>query len=204
MTIWAIIPVKPLIHGKSRLSSVLNEKERLSLNIRLLKRTLKIITRVPEIQKALIVTNDQEVVEITKSFGFEVCLEEIECGMNRALDKGMEILRVQNAASAIILPSDLPFITAREVQVMIKMGMESRSMVIVPDRKKVGTNAIFYFSLKKVDFRFGPFSFESHLKSAQKNGIQVCVFESDKLGLDLDLPEDLKIYQNRIATEAVN
>ena len=203
MAIWAIVPVKPLAHGKSRLSGVLNSDERMLLNIHLLKRTLETISHVPEIEKTLIVTNDPEVVKITKSFCSDVCVEENECGMNRALDRGIGILKRNQIQSAIILPSDLPFVTVREIQVMIKMGAESKAMVIAPDRKKLGTNAIYYYSLDKVDFEFGPMSYEKHLKSARENGVPVCVFESDAFGLDIDLPEDLQIYRNRMPAKAV-
>jgi 2-phospho-L-lactate guanylyltransferase len=202
MAIWAIVPVKPLAHGKSRLSSVLNTDERMSLNIRLLKKTLETISNVPEIEKTLIVTNDPEVVKITQLFHFDVCIEENECGMNRALDRGIDILKRNQVRSAIILPSDLPFVTVREIQVMIKMGSESKAMVIAPDRKKQGTNAIFYHSLEKVDFEFGPMSFDKHVKSAKANGVPICIFESDTFGLDIDLPEDLMIYRSRIPAEA--
>lgn len=203
MAIWAIVPVKPLAHGKSRLSGVLSSDERMSLNISLLKRTLETISHVPEIEKSLIVTNDPEVVKITQSFCFDVCFEENECGMNRALDRGIGILKKNQVQSAIILPSDLPLVTVREIQVMIKMGTDSKAMVIAPDRKKIGTNAIFYHSLEKVDFEFGPMSYEKHVKNAKANGIPVCVFESDTFGLDIDLPEDLMIYRSRITAEAV-
>jgi 2-phospho-L-lactate guanylyltransferase len=202
MAIWAIVPVKPLAHGKSRLSGVLNSDERMSLNIRLLKRTLDTISHVPEIEKTVIVTNDPEVVKITQTFSFDVCIEENECGMNRALDRGIGILKRNQVQSAIILPSDLPFVTVREIQVMIKMGCESKAMVIAPDRKKQGTNAIFYHCLEKVDFEFGPMSYEKHVNSAKANGVPVCIFESDTFGLDIDLPEDLMIYRSRIPAEA--
>lgn len=201
MAIWAIVPVKPLAHGKSRLSSVLNSDERMSLNIRLLKKTLQTISHVPEIEKTLIVTNDPKVVEITKSFRFDVCVEENECGMNRALDRGIGILKKNQVQSAIILPSDLPFVTAREIQVIIKMGVESNAMVIAPDRKKIGTNAIFYHSLERVEFEFGPMSYEKHVKRAKENGVTVCVFESDTFGLDIDLPEDLQLYHSRMTAD---
>jgi 2-phospho-L-lactate guanylyltransferase len=203
MAIWAIVPVKPLAHGKSRLSGVLNSDERMSLSVRLLKNTLGTISQVPEIEKTLIVTNDLEVIKITQSFFFDVCVEENECGMNRALDRGIAILKKNEVQSAIILPSDLPFITVREIQVMIKMGTDSKAMVIAPDRKKQGTNAIFYHSLDKVDFEFGPMSYEKHVKSAKANGVTLCVFESDTFGLDIDLPEDLMIYRSRIPAEAI-
>ena len=44
MTLWAIVPVKPLRRGKSRLSGALTEDERTVLNQELLEHTLKILS----------------------------------------------------------------------------------------------------------------------------------------------------------------
>ena len=41
MTIWAIVPVKPLRRGKSRLAGALSEDERTHLNQLLLEHTSK-------------------------------------------------------------------------------------------------------------------------------------------------------------------
>ena len=41
MTLWAIVPVKPLRRGKSRLAGTLTEDERTALNQELLEHTLK-------------------------------------------------------------------------------------------------------------------------------------------------------------------
>jgi 2-phospho-L-lactate guanylyltransferase (CobY/MobA/RfbA family) len=40
MTLWAIVPVKPLRRGKSRLAGTLSETERAELNQKLLEQTL--------------------------------------------------------------------------------------------------------------------------------------------------------------------
>ena len=41
MSLWAIVLVKPLKRGKSRLAGILTEEERTQLNQDLLERTLK-------------------------------------------------------------------------------------------------------------------------------------------------------------------
>ena len=48
MTLWAIVPVKPLRRGKSRLSSVLSLEARTALNHYLLSNTLETLAAVPE------------------------------------------------------------------------------------------------------------------------------------------------------------
>jgi 2-phospho-L-lactate guanylyltransferase len=202
MAIWAIVPVKPFRRGKSRLSSVLNEDERFSLSEKLLKNTLLAISQVPEIEKTLVVTNDPFVIGIARDLKMDICVEEYESGMNQALAKGLDILKKNLVTGAIILPSDLPFICPREIQYFIKLGKEKSTMVIAPDRRKDGTNAIFFPDLASVDFEFGPMSYKKHVQHAIEKGLQVKVFESDSFGLDIDLPEDLSLYNNRLISKA--
>jgi 2-phospho-L-lactate guanylyltransferase len=54
MTLWAIVPVKPLRRGKSRLADVLTPDERADLNRRLLTHTLDTLTAIPEIEHVLV------------------------------------------------------------------------------------------------------------------------------------------------------
>jgi 2-phospho-L-lactate/phosphoenolpyruvate guanylyltransferase len=49
MTLWAIVPVKPLGRGKSRLASVLSQQERADLNRHLLAHTVDTLRELPEI-----------------------------------------------------------------------------------------------------------------------------------------------------------
>ena len=47
MTLWAIVPVKPLRWGKSRLAGVLTQDERTDLNSQLLAHTVDTLTAIP-------------------------------------------------------------------------------------------------------------------------------------------------------------
>ena len=58
MALWAIVPVKPLRHGKSRLAEVLSQDERADLNQRLLVHTLDTLGIIPEIDQVLVVSRD--------------------------------------------------------------------------------------------------------------------------------------------------
>ncbi len=44
MTLWAIVPVKPLRRGKSKLAGTLSEDERAELNRILLEHTIQTLT----------------------------------------------------------------------------------------------------------------------------------------------------------------
>ena len=69
MTLWAIVPVKPLRHGKSRLAGVLTPDERTDLNRRLLDHTLATLSAIPEIEHVLVVSRDQSALALARSHG---------------------------------------------------------------------------------------------------------------------------------------
>ena len=46
MTLWAIVPVKPLRYGKSRLAGTLTEDQRTELNRALLQHTLETLSEL--------------------------------------------------------------------------------------------------------------------------------------------------------------
>jgi len=69
MTIWAIVPVKPLRRGKSRLAETLSEDERAELNQSLLQHTLQTLTDVKELEQVLVVSRDPHALTIARQFG---------------------------------------------------------------------------------------------------------------------------------------
>ena len=58
MTLWAIVPVKPLRRGKSRLAGTLSEDKRTELNRALLEHTLETLSVVKEVDEVLVVSRD--------------------------------------------------------------------------------------------------------------------------------------------------
>ncbi len=62
MSLWAIVPVKPLRRGKSRLSEILSEDERANLNHQLFVHTIEILKKVDAITDILVVSRDSDVL----------------------------------------------------------------------------------------------------------------------------------------------
>jgi hypothetical protein len=58
MTLWAIVPVKPLQRGKSRLAAALDPAERAGLNRVLLERTIRTLMDSEEVEEVLVVSRD--------------------------------------------------------------------------------------------------------------------------------------------------
>ena len=64
MTLWAIVPVKPLRRGKSRLAGTLSEDERAELNRILLQHTIQTLTDLKEIEQVLVVSRDSSALAL--------------------------------------------------------------------------------------------------------------------------------------------
>ena len=113
MTIWAIVPVKPLLMGKSRLGNVLSEEERARLNRMLLERTLGVIKNTSGIAGTLVISRDPEVLAIAREFEARTILEhgQTQNDLNLALARASAVAKAFEISGILVLPADLPLLT---------------------------------------------------------------------------------------------
>jgi 2-phospho-L-lactate guanylyltransferase len=198
MTLWAIVPVKPLKRGKSRLSSILSEEERTSLNTSMLVNTLKTLRDVNEIDTILVVSRDPSALAIARDYSAKTVLEDGNPDLNTALRRASTVARAYLANEILVLPADLPLIRSEDIRSFIGFSKKPPEVIIAPDRRRDGTNALFINPADLIEFYYGPGSFEIHKECASKVHARIKIIETEILGLDLDLPEDfelLKKYQ---------
>ncbi len=193
MTIWAIVPVKPLRRGKSRLAGLLSEEQRTLLNRYLLEHTLKILNEIPEIEHTLVVSRDPEALALTRSMGGRTVLEDGAPQFNTAIKRATIVAQTQGARSVLILPADLPLIKSYDLKTILRRGKKTPVVVIAPDRRLDGTNALLVNPAGLIEYGYGPGSFQRHSQSATEAGAKLIIIHSKRLGLDLDLPEDLEL-----------
>jgi 2-phospho-L-lactate guanylyltransferase len=193
MTIWAIVPVKPLRRGKSRLAGLLSEEQRTRLNRYLLVHTLSILNEISEIEHTLVVSRDPAALALTRSMGGRTVLEDGAPQFNTALKRATIVAQTQGARAVLIIPADLPLILESDLKSFILQGFNPPVVVIAPDRRLDGTNCLFVNPAGTIDYSYGPGSFLRHSTRANEAGARLEVIHSDHLGLDLDLPEDLEM-----------
>ena len=191
MTIWAIVPVKPLRRGKSRLAGLLSEEQRTRLNRYLLEHTLTILNEIPEIEHTLVVSRDPAALTLTRSMGGRTVLEDGAPQFNTAIQRATIVAQAQGARAVLVLPADLPLVEPSDLVALLAMGQAPPVVVIAPDRRQDGTNALFINPAGFIEYGYGPGSFQRHSMRAELAGAKLNIFQSDHFGLDLDLPEDL-------------
>ena len=193
MTIWAIVPVKPLRRGKSRLAGLLSEDQRTRLNRHLLEHTLTTLNEIHQIEHTLVVSRDPAALALTREMGGRTVLEDGAPQFNTAIKRATIVARKQGAHAVLILPADLPLVIPAEIQTVLDLGTHPPTIVIAPDRRQDGTNALFVNPAGLIEYGYGPGSFHIHSERAIQAGARLEVVHSEILGLDLDLPEDLEL-----------
>ena len=193
MTLWAIVPVKPLRRGKSRLAGTLSEDERTHLNQLLLEHTLKTLTDLREIEQILVVSRDPAALSLARDHGARTVRETSGSPqLNTALTRATVVAQVYATRGVLVLPADLPLMTPDDILSLIKRATKPPVVVIAPDRREEGTNALLISPAGLIDYDFGPGSFKRHCERARQAGARLEVVTLPSLGLDLDLPEDLE------------
>lgn len=193
MTLWAIVPVKPLRRGKSRLANVLTQDERTNLNSKLLAHTLDTLNMIPEIEHVLVVSRDPAALALARDHGARTVQENGESHLNIALTRATVIAKEYSTRGVLIVPADLPLITPEDIRLMVDRIKDPPVVVVAPDRRREGTNALLICPAGLIDYEFGIGSFKRHCDSAVQAGARLEICELSSLALDMDLPEDLEL-----------
>ena len=193
MTLWAIVPVKPLRRGKSRLAGTLSEDERTHLNQLLLEHTLKTLTNLKEIEQILVVSRDPAALSLARDHGARTVRETAGSPqLNTALKRATVVAQVYATRGVLVLPADLPLMTREDILALVERATKPPVVVIAPDRREEGTNALLICPAGLIEYDFGHGSFQRHCERARQAGARLEVVTLPSLGLDLDLPEDLE------------
>ena len=190
MTLWAIVPVKPLRRGKSRLAGTLSEDERTHLNELMLEHTLKTLVELKELEQVLVISRDTRALTLARNFGARTVQEDGQPQLNTALQRATVIAQVYATRGVLILPADLPLISREDILTLIERAIDPPVVVIAPDRHGKGTNALLISPAGLIEYDFGENSFQRHCEQVKKAGARLEVVNLPSLGLDLDVPEE--------------
>lgn len=195
MTLWAIVPVKPLRSGKSRLAGALSADERAELNQTLLQHTLKTLSNLKEVEHVLVVSRDPQALTIARAHGARTVREDGQPHLNTALQRATIVAKVHATRGVLVLPADLPLITQEDVLTLIQRAADPPVVVIAPDRHERGTNALLIAPAGLIEYDFGENSFQRHCQRVKEAGARLEIVNLPTIALDLDLPEDLELVR---------
>ena len=184
---WAVLPAKPFDEAKSRLDSVLSAGERHDLARGLLLQSLDALQASEAIDHILVVSSDPLVLKLAAEQGAET-LQETRAGLNQALVQARRHALQLGARSLLVLASDLPLLAAADIDAIFAAG--DAGVVIAPDRRRQGTNALLLRPPDVIEFAFGESSFQRHLELALAAGADAQEIALPGLAFDVDVAED--------------
>lgn len=187
--IWAIVPVKRLGLAKQRLAPVLSRSERAGLARTMLHDVLTTLCATPQLAGIVVVSGDPAVAKLATLFDARIVGDVMESDVNAAVQQGLRTLEA-SSAGALIVPADVPFATAADLQAVIR-ELDHYPVVLVPALSDGGTNTLAMRRPDLIAPSFGDDSFARHQALAHDAGVGCGIVRSEGLGRDIDYPKDL-------------
>jgi 2-phospho-L-lactate guanylyltransferase len=139
----------------------------------------------------LVVAGSSRAAELARASGAPVVLEQHhQRNVNGAVAEGAERIRHAGADGVIVVPTDLPLLTAQALRDAVAAMPPPPGCLLVPDHRGPGTNVVALTPVRSDLFSFGEPSLERHVRLARRAGYDVRIHRSEALEFDLDRPED--------------
>jgi 2-phospho-L-lactate/phosphoenolpyruvate guanylyltransferase len=181
----ALIAIKERLHCKTRLAEALAPPARVQLVRSMLAAVLSAAGGARTVRHIIVVSPERDSVPAE----IPVLADSGEC-LNSALTQAHRVLREFGCREVVILPADLPTITAAEIDALVRAGRRG-GFAIAPDAAGIGTNALCLVSTQPFRFQFGLGSQRLHLEEAERTGLSPKVVRLPGLEFDVDSPADL-------------
>lgn len=187
--LWLIVPVKPFGEGKSRLASIGSPDLRAELSQSWLTHVLTTAKAWGRFAGIAVISRDAMVLALANALGALPIVEEGD-DLNAALTQANAAVLAAGAEAVLALPSDLPLLSATDLEGLYALAQAEPGVVIAPSHDG-GTNALLLRPPQAITYAFGEDSFARHLALATTAKLSRQVYRSPSLALDIDHPEDL-------------
>lgn len=195
----AVVPVRGLPAGKRRLAALLDVSERNALVRAMLDDVVEALAAAESVDRIAIASRDAAARDEAARLGVEFLDQtELKLGYNRAVQFAQAALADSDAM--LIVPADVPLITADAVDLMVSTAPDGPAVVVAPAHNG-GTNGLFLRPPDVIAPQFGPMSARAHEQSAASAGEAGVPFRTARIDVwafDLDTPADLRWLQEAL------
>jgi 2-phospho-L-lactate guanylyltransferase len=199
----AVVPIKHLAAGKSRLSERLARADLEELALAMLDDVVSALRATPSLDRVAVTTPDTTVAARARAAGAEALLRD-DPGLNAAIDAAARELGVTGEEPWLVVLGDVAGAQADDLEVLFtalaaldergeSLGGDEgggRGVVLAPSRDG-GTGALLRTPHDAVPSLFGAASAARHREAATRAGIAYRELALPSLSVDLDRPEDL-------------
>ncbi|MGH6629990.1 MAG: DUF2064 domain-containing protein, partial [Burkholderiales bacterium] len=144
--------------------------------------------------QTVVATASEAIAAEAEALGLVVVRESAPGDLNAALVLAAEAAIGRGARALLVVPTDLVLLTQEALRAAAQSVLQSPGCVLAPDRRGAGTNLLGIMPARTDLFRFGEHSLEKHRAAAREAGLPVRVHADPLLALDLDSPEDYRLW----------
>lgn len=193
---WVIVPAKSLTRGKSRLSPVLGDEDRVRFARQLLEHVLGVV-RECRLEGVLVATDGDDVADLAASVGAGVLRDRRDESLAALVDRALVEVAARGARAAVVLMADLPRLEPGDVEALLA-ALEEKDVVLVRDHIGRHTNALALSPPTAMRTCFGrDHSFAEHCAAARAAGLRAAVLDNDRIAFDVDGPADHYAFTGR-------
>lgn len=195
---WALVPVKPFARAKTRLDGLLTRAECAQLAAQMLLDVLRALGATPLISGISLLGNEPQLAALSAGSGAQLLPEPPGDDYRKALGNAAARLAAQGVRHLLVLPADLPTLSAADVTRLLESHTDGISLC--PAARDGGTNALLLSPPTAIPFLYGPDSAKRHLEAARARGIPARHTELAGFARDIDTPDDVHwLLEQRIA-----
>jgi 2-phospho-L-lactate guanylyltransferase len=184
----AVVPVKRLAAGKSRLREALGGERVEALALAMLGDVVDAIRASGCVERVVVVTPDPEVGDAARALGAEARVAD-DPGLRAALD-ATAAAHADPAGALLVVLGDVAGATGRDLAALFAALGDRDGAVLAPARDG-GTAALLRRPPGAIASCFGPDSAKAHRAAAERAGVAFRELPLPSLAIDLDRESDL-------------
>lgn len=192
----ALIPVKRLRTGKSRLVRDLDRGAVEKLTLCMLEDVVETLGRVEEVSIVAVVTPDEAVAKAAEGFGARALLRP-DPGLNPSLTAAASLLAAEGMQQLLVMLGDVAGALPEDVEALFAALRDQGGGVVLAPARDGGTGALLRSPHDVIPNSFGPESAEAHRELAARGGVPFRELALPSLAIDLDCREDLEAFLAR-------
>lgn len=188
-----IIPIKNFDKSKTRLSPFLSLEQRKLLCNHLI---MDLLYKVSKLEESEIILITDEFINFPEDMRQKtVIIRECEAmGVNNAISLSDAYIKENDFELSVVIPIDIPLLNVTDLDKLIHHSKKfDEGICIVPSYRFDGTNVLLRKPHSVIQTSYDNNSFFNHFKNALEKGIEIKIFNSCRMNLDIDNMEDINI-----------
>lgn len=187
----ALVPVKRLAAGKSRLAAALGRESIEALTLAMLGDVVDALRACGRLARVVVVTPDPDVGEAARALGAEARVAD-DPGLNAALDAAAAALADPAGALLVVLGDVAGARAADLARLFDALEAEPGPAAVLAPARDGGTAALLRRPPAAIPSCFGEDSAKAHRAAAECRGVRFAELTLASLAVDLDRIEDAR------------